>query len=350
MGVTNSVIAAQPVYRRATEVSEDAPEAEWVRYLSVPGRWGLASAGASLFARILGSVRAMHARQPIHLIHAHAPLPCGHAAFLLGRELGIPFVVSVHGLDAYSTEQSNDAAARWCRRMSAKVYAGASRVICISEQVRRRVLQDGQRSYPTSVVYNGVDPELFRPAETACNLPPMIASVGNLIPIKGHELLLRAIAALRDRHPDVGCEIAGSGAELDRLRRLAGELGIAGRIKFLGRRSRRQVADLLQRATLFALPSRYEGLGCVYLEAMSAGLVAIGCREQGIEEVILHGRNGWLVGPGDLDELTTGLDALLQSSQLREQIGARARATILQGFTLNHQAGRILQVYRECVR
>ena len=177
----------------------------------------------------------------------------------------------------------------------------------------------------------------------------MIASVGNLIPIKGHELLLRAIATLKDRHPDVRCEIVGSGSEQDHLRRLAGELGIAGRIKFLGRRSRHEVAELLQRAMLFALPSRYEGLGCVYLEAMSTGLVAIGCREQGIEEVILHGRNGWLVGPGGLDELTTGLDTLLRDSQQREQIGQRARATILQGFTLNHQAGRILQVYRECV-
>jgi glycosyltransferase involved in cell wall biosynthesis len=321
-----------------------------MRYASMPGHWGLASAGAFVFARIVRSVRTMHARQPIHLIHAHAPLPCGHAAFLLGRELGIPFVVSVHGLDAYSTEQRNDAAARWCRRMSTRVYAGAKRVICISEQVRRRVLQDGQRSYATSVVYNGVDPEIFSPPKAVSNQRPKIASVGNLIPIKGHELLLRAIAALRERHPEVCCEIVGSGSEQDHLQRLAAELGIASRIKFLGRRSRHQVAELLQSATLFALPSRYEGLGCVYLEAMSAGLVAIGCREQGIEEVILHRRNGWLVGPDDLDELTSGLDALLRSSQLREQIGGRARLTILQGFTLNHQAGRVLQIYRECVQ
>ena len=350
VGVRTSVIAVQPAYRAAVAVSDAGPEAEWVRYVSIPSRWGLATAGAFLFARILRLVRTMHARHRIHAIHAHAPLPCGHAAFLLSKELGIPYIVSVHGLDAYSTEQANDAAARWCQRMSARVYAGAKRVICISEQVRRRVLQSGQRSFPTSVVYNGVDPNVFSPNEGASRKLPMIATVGNLIPTKGHGLLLRAVAALREGHPEVCCEIVGSGPEKDHLLRLADELDISNRIKFLGRRSRHDVADLLQRATLFALPSRYEGLGCVYLEAMSTGLVAIGCREQGIEEVILHGRNGWLVGPGNLDELTNGLDRLLQSPQLRGQIGTQARTTILQGFTLEHQANRIRSVYEECVR
>jgi glycosyltransferase involved in cell wall biosynthesis len=86
----------------------------------------------------------------------------------------------------------------------------------------------------------------------------------------------------------------------------------------------------------------------VYLEAMVAGLAVIGCREQGIEEVIRHGSNGWLVGPDNLEELTHGLATLLENARLREQIGERARATILQGLTLDHQAQRLLQIYREC--
>ena len=115
-------------------------------------------------------------------------------------------------------------------------------------------------------------------------------SVGNLIPIKGHDLLLRAFAAMQDRLPAIApphsLEIIGDGPERARLEQLAQELGIGTKVHFRGRHSRREVADAMRRATVFALPSRYEGLGCVYLEAMSAGKPVIACQGQGIEEVI----------------------------------------------------------------
>jgi hypothetical protein len=104
-GVHNTVFAVQPVYRRAVRASESAIAARWLRYLSFPGGFGLSSAGAFLFARIVSQFRKLHASQHIDLIHAHGPLPCGHAAMLLNAELGIPYVVSVHGLDAFSTVQ-----------------------------------------------------------------------------------------------------------------------------------------------------------------------------------------------------------------------------------------------------
>ena len=100
--------------------------------------------------------------------------------------------------------------------------------------------------------------------------------------------------------------------------------------------------------TIFALPSRYEGLGCVYLEAMSAANPVIACRGQGIEEVILHGSNGWLVDPGDLVGLSAAMFELLENPQRRQQMGDSARRTILNGFTLAHQAERLARVYREC--
>jgi len=99
---------------------------------------------------------------------------------------------------------------------------------------------------------------------------------------------------------------------------------------------------------VFALPSRYEGLGCVYLEAMSTEKPAIACRGQGIDEIIRHATDGWLIGPDDLPGMIDGLSQLLQSTQLRQRIGDAARRTILQGLTLAHQAGRLAELYREC--
>jgi teichuronic acid biosynthesis glycosyltransferase TuaC len=348
LGVKNSVLAVAPAYRRSAAIHPNTPPAKRVRYLSLPGRWGLASAGALLFPALLAHVRRLHKASPVDLIHAHAPLPCGHAALLLSRELGIPYVVSVHGLDAYSTRQVSGRPGEWCRRVSRLVFQSAKRVLCISEHVREQVLL-GSATARTAVVFNGVDPERFSPSQRDLHSPPRVISVGNLIPIKGHTSLLRAIAATAWTDPQLECEIIGDGPEMYNLRTLAEKLQLENRVRFLGRESRQQVANRLRVATLFALPSTYEGLGCVYLEAMACGKAVIGCRGQGIEEVIQHGVNGWLVGPDNVEELALSLGMLLHDSELRARIGLHARNTILQGFTLDHQARQLLRIYRECV-
>jgi glycosyltransferase involved in cell wall biosynthesis len=346
-GVSNTVYALQPVYRRPLRAGASAVPAQWLRYFSLPGGFGLPSAGAFVFARIVATVREVHRRQPVDLIHAHGALPCGHAAMLLSAELGIPYVVSVHGLDAFSTVQVGGRAGTWCKRISQRVYRNSRRVICISEHVREEVLQPMGRSCRTSVVYNGVDAELFSPAAEPVSDVVTILSVGNLIPIKGHGLLIRAAATLAAEFPKLRWEIIGDGAERRQLQVLAQELRVADKVLFLGRQSRKQVAAAMQRCTLFALPSRYEGLGCVYLEAMSCGKPVIGCREQGIAEIIQHGSNGFLVGPGNEKELALAIGFLLRDPQRRANLGAAARDTILERLTLAHQAEALVRIYRE---
>ncbi len=345
LGVTNSVLAVEPFYRKRGRGNSSAPPAEFFRYFSLPGGGGLASAGAFLFASILGHVRELHRRRKIDVMHAHGPLPCGHAAMLLSRELKVPYVVTVHGLDAYSTRQVRGLAGDWCRRVTTHVFRAAASVICISEHVREKVIA-GCPSVRTSVVYNGTNTELFSPGTEQAQSPSVL-SVGNLIPIKGHSDLLRAVAAVSVTHPDLRLDLVGEGPEHAALTALAQELEILERVRFRGRVSRQEVARLLRGCTLFALPSRYEGLGCAYLEAMSAGKVAIGSLGQGIEEVIRHGSNGWLVEPENIEQLSSALTNLLGNSMLREYIARQARQTILNGLSLEQQARELLRVYRE---
>jgi hypothetical protein len=160
--------------------------------------------------------------------------------------------------------------------------------------------------------------------------------------------MLRAVAALRTQFTTLIWEVIGEGPEENRLRKLAEDMGVTDCIRFHGRQSRSNVAAAFRRCTVFALPSHYEGLGCVYLEAMASGKAAVGCLGQGIEEVIRHGENGWLVPPGRLTDLTEGLRVLLRDEVRRRQIGAAARETVLQSYTLAHQAERLLSIYREC--
>jgi teichuronic acid biosynthesis glycosyltransferase TuaC len=348
-GIESSVIAVHPIHHSHPGPDPKAPPATWKKYFCLPGNPGLSSAGQFLHAALKFHVRQLHARHPISLIHAHAALPCGQAAMLLARDLGIPFVVTVHGLDAFSTRQVPGWFGRRCSSVSKRVYAAAARVVCISEHVARRVQEGIGDSVRISVVYNGVDSSLFTPAGGSGVSDDVILSVGNLIPIKGHELLLRSVAAIAPDHPQVQCRIIGDGPERAPLQELARELRIEDRIHFLGRRPRAEVAAAMRNCTLFALPSWYEGLGCVYLEAMSAERPTIACRGQGIEEVIRHGENGWLIEPKNLDDLTTALRTLLSDRPLREKLGRNGRQTVLRGYTLAHQATQLLAIYRECL-
>jgi teichuronic acid biosynthesis glycosyltransferase TuaC len=347
LGVTNTVRVARPFYRGESGINDSAVFAQSVRYFSIPGGWGLSSSGAFLFARLLPEIRRLHSVRPIQVIHAHSALPCGHAASLLGRELKIPFLVTVHGLDALSARQVGGHAGEWCARVSRSVYRTARSVICVSEKVRDQVIEGAGTRVNTTVLYNGVDAQKFSPPDDE-EKTPTILSVGNLIPVKGHELLLRAFAAIQSQFPGLSLEIIGEGPERSRLQQLANEQGIVGKVNFRGRRSRREVADAMRRDTIFALPSRYEGLGCVYLEAMSAGRPAIGCLGQGIDEVIEAGVNGCLIKPDDLQELSDTLARLLQQPEARRKMGSAARRTILQSYTLSEQAARLYGIYQEC--
>jgi glycosyltransferase involved in cell wall biosynthesis len=347
-GVVSSVIAVGSIYHGSKMASQESP-AVWVRYPQLPGNFGLSGAGKFLGAILLRRVRELHRHSPISLIHAHAALPCGHTAASLSQQLDIPFVVTIHGLDVFNSCFQNGIAAGWRRKASLKVYESARKVICISAKVQR-LLRDGMgTAVAAEVVYNGTDPDLFVPG-SAKDLPPTILIVGNLLSLKGHELVLRAFERVKDSHPGLQCRIIGEGPDRDRFARLARDLGISDQVHFLGRRGRSEVALAMRNCTVFVLPSRYEGLGCVYLEAMACGKPVIACRGQGIDEIIQHGSNGWLIPVDGLEELVQGLQVLLGNAELRARIGQAARQTILDKLTLSYQAEHLARIYKEAVQ
>jgi glycosyltransferase involved in cell wall biosynthesis len=347
-GVASSVIAVDSIYHARRTSNHEFP-AEWIRYPQLPGNFGLSSAGKFLGARLLSRVRQLHRHSPIHVIHAHAALPCGHAAAVLSRRLGIPFVVTIHGLDVFNSCFQKGIAAEWRRNASAKVYESASKVICISGRVQRLLAEGMGSAVASEVVYNGTDPGMFTPGSTQ-EPTPNILMVGNLLAGKGHELVLRAFARVKDSHPALQCRIIGEGADRERFAGLAKNLGISDQAHFLGRRSRSEVAEAMRNCTIFALPSRYEGLGCVYLEAMASGKGVIACSGQGIDEIIRHGSNGWLIPVDGLEELVQGLQVLLANAELRVRIGQAARQTILDKLTLAHQAESLAKIYQEAAQ
>ena len=349
VGVRNTVFAMQPLYCGKSHANDSAVSADWLRHFALPGPFGVPSAGAFVFARIVGRVRALHRLQAIDLIHAHGSMPCGHAAMLLSNELGDPYVVSVHGLDSFSRSPAAGRVGAWRHRISRMVYASSRRVICVSESIRGKVLEEMGRSCRTSVVYNGVDPELFHPSDEARSDSLLILTVGNLGPIEGHELLVHGASSLASEFPTLHWEFMGDGPERSRLQELAQRLKVDTRVSFSGSRPRQQIATALQRCTIFALPSRQEGLANVYLEAMATSKPVIGFRGHGIAEIIQHGSNGFLVGPDNDKELALATAILLRDESFRLRLGIAARDTILDRLTLAHQADSLARIYRESI-
>jgi glycosyltransferase involved in cell wall biosynthesis len=348
--VHSTVIAAKPRSWGTFKPSDRVPKAIWVRHPQLPGRAAYGSWGLLLYARLAHFVSRLHREHRIDLIHAHSALPCGQPAALLSRQLRIPFVVTTHGLDVFSSRREKGVSRRWVESCSRYVYRKANMNICVSEAVRRvmvDVLGDAAR---TTVIYNGVNTTLFTPAQSDDgDRAQTILSVGRLVPSKGLELVLRAVEELRDKYPQLLYEIIDDGPERSHLAALAHELGIAERVKFHGRQNRRFVAEAMKRCTVFALPSTDEAMGCVYLEAMATARSVIGCRGQGIEEIVRHGENGMLIQPDKLQEMVEALDTLLANASLRKQMGMKARQTIIEGLTLHHQSARLSQVYRQCL-
>jgi teichuronic acid biosynthesis glycosyltransferase TuaC len=344
--IKNTVYAVQPFYRGRVHPGGSASPAHWIRFPSLPSGLGLPSSGAFLFARLVRKARELHGANPIDIIHAHGALPCGHAAALLSRALAVPFVVTVHGLDVFSTNQVRSLAGEWAERVSRLVYQSARSIICVSQRVRDQIIGGMPHTANATVIHNGVDSELFCPTDGAAP-SNTILSVGNLIPTKGHALLVHAFSQVSERFPQLVLEIVGEGPELSRLRKLVRNLTIAHKVHFLGHQNRRDVAHRMQACALFALPSSYEGLGCAYLEAMSSGKVVIGCSGQGIGDVVEHGVNGWLIQPGNVEEMISALSLLLSNTQTRCQLGRAGRETIVQNFTFEHQADQLNRVYRE---
>ncbi len=143
---------------------------------------------------------------------------------------------------------------------------------------------------------------------------------------KGHEALLEAWPAVRERAPGAELWIVGGGDDVARLERRARELGLADAVRFLGRVSDAELAVRYRRASVFAMPSRQEGFGLVYAEAMWHGLPCVGSTSDAAGDVIQDGRTGHLVPYGDVPAIAEAVGSLLAEPERARSLGEAGRA------------------------
>jgi glycosyltransferase involved in cell wall biosynthesis len=290
----------------------DGLAVEYPRYL-FPPRLGRGLYGHCYAASIRGAFRrALRDFRPT-VVFAPWAYPDGWAATRLARHAGLPCVVQVHGSDVKLLDRFP---AR--RRRTAEALTTASAVVAVSRDLRDDIVGLGVPPGRVTLIYDGVDPTLFHPGDTqaaraALNFPggwpaaPVILFVGNLIPVKGVDLILAAMTKL---DTPVRLVAAGAGPQRPALAELAAKLGLSDRVTFLGAVPLAALADWYRAADLFCLPSRSEGVPNVLLEASACGTPWVATAVGGIPEMPGHASRR-LVPPDDVAALAQAIrDAL----------------------------------------
>jgi teichuronic acid biosynthesis glycosyltransferase TuaC len=325
--------------RQPLQATLDGIPVTYVPFLAPPrprsyGRWG-AWAAPSL---ALG-LKRLRAHFAFDLVHAHYAAPAGDAA--RRARTGVPLVVSVHGGDVLSVVRRAGG-----RAAVGETLAAARLVLANSAGTAQRARELGAAH--TRVVHLGTDVPPKRVREPAA---PTIATVGHLVARKRHADVLRALWLLRESHPDLRWVVAGDGPERPALERLIGELGLGDRVTLRGQLPPAEARATAQSATVFALPSVDEAFGVAYIEAMAAGVPAIGCRgEAGPEEIAASGVGIRLVAPGDPEALAAELRPLLDDAGWRRELGHGARATVERAFTWDACGHATVAAYEEALR
>jgi phosphatidylinositol alpha-1,6-mannosyltransferase len=271
-------------------------------------------------------------------------LPLG----LIGRRLSSPYVVVVHGAEVsiYGRQPATGPLGR-------RVLRGAAGIVAAGEYAAEVAARVARRPLPTLVVPPGVDPERFRPLDTderraaraRFGLPddvPLVLGVSRLVPRKGFDVLLDAVAGLDDVH----VAIAGSGRDHDRLVRRARPLG--NRATFLGTVADQDLPLLFGCADVFAMLCRdrwfgleAEGYGIVFLEAAACAVPAVAGFSGGAAEAVLDGETGYVVEPRDVSNVRSALARLLADAELRARLGTAARRRVEDELSYDALARRL---------
>ncbi len=284
-------------------------------------------------------------------------LPVGSAAYIVNRFRKIPYIIFTHGLDitypqAYPRK----------KRMMLRVLAGAHQVVANSEYTKKELIKLGIPQDKIVVLTPG------------CNMVGRSVSEGRLDSIKnkyhlagsrilltvsrlkerkGHDMVIKALAQLKDKLSDLKYVVVGSGEYESALRSLADKLGVADRVVFVGSVSDEDLPAYYQLADVFIMPSRelsnrdVEGFGIVYLEANSFAIPVVGGHSGGVGEAIVDGQTGLLVDPNCLEDIATAINRLFTDKSYAERLGLAGQQRVLKDFRWSSRAKELEDIIKQ---
>lgn len=285
-------------------------------------------------------------------IHAHFLTSPATVALIASAVSGVPYSYTAH---------AHDITARRPPITSGSVELKARRAalgVTISHYNRRYMLQRWPRLANTrlEVIYNGIDTGLFRPHTARAHDPQAdkrVISVSRLVPIKGHEFLIRAVAQLRREGVGLRLDMYGEGPQRRALQKLIDELDAHAYIRLCGAIVQEALAEELRAADVFALASVLlpkgdcDGLPAVLAEALACGLPTVSTQVTGIPEIIQDGVTGLCVPPGDVSAMAEAIRWVLDHPAEAAAMARRGRQLVEEQFDRHKSAQKLLACWRE---
>lgn len=310
--------------------------------ISLPGRIGK--------WRQAGSMAEMLRKHSVDLLHVQLIYHDGGTFWMeVGRRARLPIVVTHH----VAPQEPMGILSRLAR---APFLRCVQAFIAVSEANRKAQIRNmGLPPQRVTTIHNGIpiDPSAPERAaagvrlKTLLGLPPqsrIVGAVGRIEPQKGLHWLIDAAPGVLRLAPDAHFVFIGEGSLVGPLSEQAERGGANGRVRWMGFRT--DARDLIAGMDVLAMPSRFEGLPIVLLEAMAAATPVVATSVDGIPEAIRDGVEGFLVDPGDVDQLAERIGRVLNDPALAERIGDTARQRVISEFAVATMACRTASVYR----
>ena len=303
---------------------------------------------AKVFANQLRWARWLHSNAPgnVDVFHCGNIRPVGYAVALAHFTRRIPFLLYVNGADLLREMESSNRSMR--RRIGGRrIFGAASGIVATSAWVgslAKDAMRDlGIASAPPVGVFDlGTDPDFFNPGRDTGQLrsawgagkDPLILTVARLVPHKGQDIVIKAVASLSEEFPALRYVIVGVGPDEQRLRELAASLGIAHKVVFAGALSDDEVAEAYATSTIYAGLSRVEegihaeGFGISFLEAAASGLPSVAGDSGGVRSAVRHGTSGLVLPPTDVGMVAAAFRAFLTDEARRAEMGRAGRMLV----------------------
>lgn len=283
-------------------------------------------------------------QERVNIIESHGYK--GHLiAWMLRHFLGLKWIGVTHGWT------DENARIRLYGKLDRWLLQKADEVITVSPPLYQ-TMSEIRGKKPTSLVLNGIDPEMIPGTVGGAVLRKRLAIddetllvgvFGRLSPEKGQELAVEAFLPLLGENDGIKLIFVGDGQERHKLQQQVTDAGLEDVVIFAGQQ--KDVGDYFEAIDLLLLPSLSEGLPFVVLEAMSFAKPVLATDVGALSEVIEHGVNGWLVPAGDVSALSKAAEEILANSFLLEETGRKAKEMLYPRFGVNRQCTEIMDVY-----
>ncbi len=296
------------------------------------------------FFTVLPFVMKLKRRFCFDIIHAHMACPAGFVAILLGIIFRKPVIVTVHGSDIHTFPKYFS-----LKRLILFTLKRAHAVIAVSQSLKDSVMKMGYFRNKVFVIHNGTSHDIFSPIDKikvrrSLNLSvygKIILFIGNLIQIKGIDVLLHAFASMREKNHS-NLIIIGKGELEFRLKALARDLCIETWTHFIGFQKHNEIPLWLNACDVFCLPSRNEGFPTVIVEALSCGRPVVATKVGGIPEAVINDTLGILVEPDNTEELAIALDKAIEKEWDYQSIAIYGKR-----FSWNTIAEKYCKLYKD---